>query len=144
MHFYIKDAFFWHFTSRLMKKGKRFKAENLFLRALHLVQKRSKTPLPHIIFRMLMHVCPLLEVKSIRRGGGVFRVPFPLSRKKQLSLGLSGLIKEARKRKSPSLSLALSRECLEAAQGRGATARKQKSNHKLARASRAFSHFRWR
>jgi small subunit ribosomal protein S7 len=127
-----------------MHKGKLFKAEKLLLEALRLLQKRIKIPLYHIILKLLIHICPLLEVKSVRRGGGFFRVPFPLSRKKQFSLGLSSLIKEARKRNTPSFHIALCRECLEASQGRGPTVRKRKYHHKLARGSRAFAHFRWR
>jgi small subunit ribosomal protein S7 len=143
-HLSLQRSFFGHVTTRLMKNGKLFKAENIFLKSLHLLRKRSKIPLSHLILKLLVNICPVLEVKSIRRGGGVFRVPFPLSKKRQFFLGLSWLIQETRKRSGLSFPIVFSRELLEASRGRGSTVRKRRSNHKLARASRAFAHFRWR
>lgn len=74
---------------------------------------------------------------------GVFQVPFPLSPSRQLSLGLGWLVAEARRSSLRSFPKALARELAEAARGQGPTVRRRRLQHKLAKANRAFTHFRW-
>jgi len=111
--FPVEDRLLRKLTGRLMQKGKRAQAEGLLRKTL------------------------------VALGRGVFQVPFPLSPSRQLSLGLGWLVAEARRSSLRSFPKALARELAEAARGQGPTVRRRRLQHKLAKANRAFTHFRW-
>lgn len=141
--FPVEDRLLRKLTGRLMQKGKRAQAEGLLRKTLVALGRGKAPPLRRTLVRALLRICPLVEVKAIRRGGGVFQVPFPLSPSRQLSLGLGWLVAEARRSSLRSFPKALARELAEAARGQGPTVRRRRLQHKLAKANRAFTHFRW-
>jgi small subunit ribosomal protein S7 len=125
-----------------MQKGKGAKAESLLLAALGLLS-RGPLSLQKVLLTALFQVSPLLQVKPVRRGRKILRIPFPLRPSKQLSSGLSWLVQSARKKKGGSMSERLAREVQEAAKGQGASVRKRTLLHKVAKGNRAYLHFRW-
>ena len=145
----LHNTLFHKISSRLMVHGKRAKAETILREALLKVREESfgnAGGFPRTVLAAIVQVCPALEVKSVRRGGGAFQVPFPLSRSRQLYMGLSWLVEGARirrKKSSSSLKDALAREILEAAHGKGWATTQRKAMHKKAVSNRAFKHFRW-
>jgi small subunit ribosomal protein S7 len=139
---YSRRAFFSLVVTRLLREGKAFQAERLTATALRRLQARSSLSLEVMVLRALVRISPLAEVRSVRQGGGVFRVPFPLTQKKQISLGLSWLLQAARKGQG-SLLQGLTRELSAAARGRGLAVRRRQAQHRLAKSNRAFTHFRW-
>ena len=128
---------------RVMIDGKRSKAESIILSTLQKISSTSKIPVRQVIMKALLNVCPIIEVKSLRVGGGAFQVPFPISKSKQLSVGIQWLVKHARSRPGKSMADRLSREIIDASTGQGASVRTCELQHKLAQANRAFAHFRW-
>ena len=128
---------------RVMIDGKRSRAESIILSTLQKISNASKTPVRQVIMKALLNVCPIIEVKSLRVGGGAFQVPFPISKNKQLSVGIQWLVKHARSRPGKSMADRLSREIIDASTGQGASVRTRELQHKLAQANRAFAHFRW-
>ena len=129
--------------ARVMVDGKRSKAEKIVLASLQQVNQSSKLPVRRVLIQALINVCRVVEVKSLRVGGGAFQVPFPISKTKQLSLGIRWLVKHARKRAGRSMVDRLTREILDASNGQGESVRARQLQHKLAEANRAFAHFRW-
>lgn len=129
--------------SRVMVDGKRSRAETIVLSALQRINTTSKVPVRQVVVKALLNVCPIMEVKSLRVGGGAFQVPFPIGKNKQLSLGVHWLVKHARGRPGKSMADRLSREIMDASIGQGASVRARELQHKLAQANRAFTHFRW-
>ena len=135
-------------TSRLMIHGKRAKAESILGQALLKVEKEHREKrggLPRAFLLTISRVCPALEVKSVRRGGGIFQVPFPVSKNRQIYMGLSWLIKGARTRRKKCYSLekALTLEILDTCKGKSWSLGQRKSMHRKAIANKAFKHFRW-
>ena len=129
--------------ARVMVDGKRSKAEKIVLASLQEISRGSRLPVRRVVIQALINVCPVVEVKSLRVGGGAFQVPFPISKTKQLSLGIRWLVKHARKRGGRSMVDRLSREIIDASNGQGESVRARQLQHKLAEANRAFAHFRW-
>ena len=82
--------------ARVMVDGKRSKAEKIVLASLQEISRSSRLPVRRVVIQALINVCPVVEVKSLRVGGGAFQVPFPISKTKQLSLGIRWLVKHAR------------------------------------------------
>lgn len=135
---------------RLMIHGKRAKAENIFLNTLKKLTKKSKIPFSKIFFRSLFYVSPIIVSKPVRKGGGVFLVPFPLIKKKQLFIGISWLVKEARKNKlgrkkkfQGDISARLAHHILQSSKNQGTIVKKKQNEHKSAIKGRALVHFRW-
>jgi len=140
---YSKDPVMEKLIARVMVDGKRSKAEKIVLASLRQIGESSQKPVRRVLVKALINVCPIVEVKTLRVGGGAFQVPFPISKRKQLSLGICWLVKEARKRSGRSMADRLSREIIDASNGQGGSVRTHELQHKLAEANRAFAHFRW-
>jgi small subunit ribosomal protein S7 len=139
----VQDPIMNKLICRVMVDGKRSKAESIVLSTLQRISKTSKIPARQVIMKALLNVCPIIEVKSLRVGGGAFQVPFPISKSKQLSVGIQWLVKHARGRSGRSMADRLSREIMDASTGQGASVRACELQHKLAQSNRAFAHFRW-
>jgi small subunit ribosomal protein S7 len=140
---YSKDPIMEKLIARVMVDGKRSKAEKIVLASLRQIDESSQKSVRRVLVKALINVCPIVEVKTLRVGGGAFQVPFPISKRKQLSLGICWLVKEARKRSGRSMADRLSREIIDASNGQGGSVRTNELQHKLAEANRAFAHFRW-
>jgi small subunit ribosomal protein S7 len=140
---YSQDPVMEKLIARVMVDGKRSKAEKIVLASLQRISSTSKIPVRKVVIKALINVCPIVEVKSLRVGGGAFQVPFPIGKTKQLSLGICWLVKNARKRPGHSMVDRLSREIIDASNVQGASVRTRELQHKLAEANRAFAHFRW-
>jgi len=140
---YTQIAIIEKLTSQVMTRGKRSKAEKIVLASLEQIsQKSGKNPF-EVLLEALINTCPIMEVKSKRIGGGFFQVPFPLGKKKQMALGISWLVKSAKKQPGRSMISCLSREILVASKGYGVSVKKRELQHNIAKKNRAFAHFRW-
>lgn len=85
---------------------------------------------------------PRVEVKSKKIGGATLPVPTALSRKRSVAIGLTWIIKFARKRSEHSMEEKLYRELSDILQKRGSTMREKDSVNKQANANRVFGKVR--
>jgi small subunit ribosomal protein S7 len=131
------------FITKLMLKGKKSLAENIFYDALDIVQKKTGEE-PYEVFRKAMaNVKPLVEVKPRRVGGSTYQVPVEIPSHKQEEVGMRWLIQYARKRKGRPMKEKLALEILDAYNNTGASVKKREDTHKMAEANKAFAHYRW-
>lgn len=130
------------FVNHIMVDGKKEKAEKIFLESLNFIYKKEKKDGMTIFFQALEMSKPLVEVRSVRRGGATYQVPVPLKEKRSLSLGMKWLIETARK-KGGSFSLNLYAALFEASKNQGDCVKKRSSLHALALKNRSFTQFRW-
>jgi small subunit ribosomal protein S7 len=130
------------FVNHIMVDGKKEKAEKIFLESLNFIYKKEKKDGMTIFFQALEKSKPLVEVRSVRRGGATYQVPVPLKEKRSLSLGMKWLIETARK-KGGSFSLNLCTALLEASKNQGDCVKKRSSLHTIALKNRSFTQFRW-
>jgi small subunit ribosomal protein S7 len=130
------------FINRVMKNGKKSVATSLVYDAMELVGERStKDPL-EMFEKALANASPIMEVKPKRVGGATYQVPMEVPPYRQFALATRWLIGAARSRSGRSFSEKLGAELLDAANETGAAVHKKEEAHKMARANRAFSHYR--
>ncbi|MDD5288873.1 MAG: 30S ribosomal protein S7 [Dehalococcoidales bacterium] len=129
--------------NRIMKRGKKSRAEEIVYGALDLMGKQgSKDPVTDMELA-IRNITPQLKVKSRRVGGATYQVPVEVPPQVGLSLALRWLVDAARARSGKSMAEKLASEMSDAAKGQGTAAKKREDTHKMADANRAFAHYRW-
>ena len=131
------------FVNTIMNRGKKSVAENIFYRALGLVEARTKEDSLGVFKRAIENTRPAVEVRSRRVGGATYQVPVEVRPQRRLSLSMRWLIQAARDRGEKSMEEKLAAELVEAANSRGTAIKKKEDTHRMAEANRAFAHYRW-
>jgi small subunit ribosomal protein S7 len=140
---FLKSTLGSKFVNHLMRDGKKAKAEKILLQSLELIKKSTNEEPVKIILQAVENVRPLIEVRSVRIGGTSHQVPVPLRKHRQYSLGIRWIVESARKRNGFIMSEKLFDEFIDAAKNQGSSVRRRVTLHRLAKANRAFSHYRW-
>ena len=131
------------FMNCLMFEGKKSIAEGIVYGAFDRIQSKSgKDPLA-VFHEALTCVKPAIEVRSRRVGGATYQVPVEVRPDRAQALAIRWLINASRGRSESTMTERLSVELMEAAQNRGSAVKKREDTHKMAEASKAFSHYRW-
>lgn len=130
------------FVNHIMVDGKKTKAENVFEKSLFFVKlKEHKNPIS-IFLKALKFSKPLVEVRSVRRGGATYQIPVPLREKRAISLSMKWILQAARKKKGI-FPLNLANILVEASKNQGESVKKKESIHLIALKNRSLTHFRW-
>ncbi len=129
----------------VMWRGKKNTARNIVYGALdELIKKTGDEKKAMEVFQKAYeHIVPVVEVRPRRVGGSVYQIPVEVPKNRAQSLALRWLIEGAASRPDKTMALRLAREFLEAAEGRGAAAKKKSDVQRMAEANRAFSHYAW-
>ncbi len=131
------------FINRLMIKGKKSLAEEIFYGAMETISgKTGKDPLK-VFQQALEHVMPIVEVRPRRVGGATYQVPVEVRSERRLSLGMKWLLTNTRARGGKTMKEKLAAELMDASNGIGASVKKREDTHKMAEANKAFAHYRW-
>ncbi len=132
------------FINKLMERGKKSIAQEIFYSALELATKDLKKENPlEVLDEAIKNTSPLLEVKSRRVGGANYQVPYEVRGKRREALAIRWIIEAARKKKGAPMSEKLAKELVDAYNNTGDAVRKKEETHKIAEANRAFAHFAW-
>jgi len=131
------------FINTMMIRGKKSVAEKIFYGALTLIESRMKQDPLKMFKQAVDNVKPVLEVKSRRVGGATYQVPVEVRSERRTSLAFRWIIGFARLRSEKTMAERLAAELIEAANNRGAAAKKREDTHKMADANKAFAHYRW-
>lgn len=130
------------FINRVMKNGKKSVAASLIYDAFDLIAERTgKNPL-EVFEQAMENTSPVMEVKPRRVGGATYQVPMEVPSYRQFALATRWLIGASRARSGKSFSEKLAAELMDAANQTGAAVHKREEAHRMARANRAFSHYR--
>ncbi len=129
--------------NKIMKDGKKSKAEQIVYGALDAIEARESTAPLTVLGQAVRNATPQLQVKSRRIGGATYQVPVEVRPERSLSLALRWLVASARARQGKSMVEKLDAELSDAAKGQGATVKKRDDTHRMAEANRAFAHYRW-
>lgn len=130
------------FINRVMKNGKKSVAASLIYDAFELIAERTKKNPLEVFEQALENASPVMEVKPRRVGGATYQVPMEVPSYRQFALATRWLIWAARARSGKSFSEKLAAELMDAANQSGAAVHRREEAHKMARANRAFSHYR--
>ncbi|MBU4185642.1 MAG: 30S ribosomal protein S7 [Desulfobacteraceae bacterium] len=131
------------FIKSMMRDGKKSVAERMLYGAFDIIEKRTNESPLKIFEKAIDNVRPIIEVKSRRVGGSAYQVPTEIRPSRRTALGIRWIIGFARKRPEKSMAKKLAGELLDAANNRGASAKKREDTHKMADANKAFAHYRW-
>jgi len=127
----------------VMNHGKKSTASKIVYESLEKVKKRKKEDPLKVFEQAINNVKPLLETKSRRVGGATYQVPVEVEEKRGLSLAIRWLLSYSKQRPGKSFVDKLSAEILEAADGKGGAIKKREDTHRMAKANRAFAHYKW-
>ncbi len=137
------DAVVTKFVHALMRGGGKSVAERVLYGAFdRLADKTKQDPLG--VFRQAIeNIKPDTETRSRRVGGATYQVPVEVRPSRRQALAIRWLIEAARERGENTMLERLAGELEEAAGQRGAAFKKRENAHSMARANRAFAHYRW-
>jgi len=139
------DTLVTRFVNTMMMSGKKNLAFKIFYDAMDIVEKNKSDDESNVDIwkKALSNVMPQVEVRSRRIGGATFQIPMEIRSERKISMGMSWMIKFARKRNEKSMAQKLANEILAAYKEEGASIKKKSEVHKMAEANKAFSHFRF-
>lgn len=131
------------FINKLMKDGKKSKAEEICYECFSIIKKKTKKNPLDVFLTALENVKPTLEVRSRRVGGATYQVPTEVRPGRGEALAIRWMLQFARSRKGKPMKEKLAEEILLASRGEGLAVKKKIDTHKMAEANRAFAHYRW-
>ncbi len=132
--------------NRVMKSGKKTVAQKQVYRALDLVKERTNQDPLEVFEEVLEKIQPELEVRTRRVGGASYQVPTPVKARRGLSLAIRWLVIESNKRSNRdyhTYAEKLAAEILDAKNDQGGAIARRDTSHRMAKANKAFAHFRW-
>ena len=142
----FSDVLVTRFVNNLMLDGKKSIAYSIFYDALDIVGEKmkdaDKSPL-EIWKQALENITPQVEVKSKRIGGATFQVPTEVRAERKISISMKNLVLYSRKRAGKSMAEKLSGEIMAAYNQEGAAFKRKEEMHRMAKANKAFAHFRF-
>ncbi len=127
----------------VMKKGKKSVAERIVYQSMERIKDKTKKDPLKIVEKAVENTRPLLETKSRRVGGATYQVPIEVADNRSNSLAIRWLLRYARERAGKSIVEKFAAEIMDAADNRGGSIKKKEDTHKMAKANRAFAHYRW-
>ena len=131
------------FVNQMMRGGKKSVAQQIFYRALKIVEGKAGDEPLKVFKKAVENVKPVLEVKSRRVGGSTYQVPLEVTTLRRTSLSIRWLIGYSRARGEKSMEEKLAAEFLDAANNRGNSVKRKEDTHRMAEANKAFAHYRW-
>ena len=131
------------FVNVIMLNGKKSIAEKILYGALDVIKDKGTEEPLQIFYQALENIRPVIEVKSRRVGGATYQVPVEVRPNRRNALAMRWLVDAARNRNEKSMKHRLAGELTDAAEGRGAAARKKDEIRRMAEANKAFSHYRF-
>jgi small subunit ribosomal protein S7 len=130
------------FINHVLKKGKKNVATKLVYDAFEIMaEKTGKDPV-ELFEKAIQNASPRMEVRPRRIGGATYQIPMEVPTHRQFTLATRWILEAARSRKGQSFTRGLADELLSAVNNEGLAIRKREEAHRMAKANRAFSHFR--
>ncbi|MFW6123837.1 MAG: 30S ribosomal protein S7 [Acidobacteriota bacterium] len=127
----------------VMRDGKKSIAERIVYESLEKIKKSKKEDPLKVCEKAINNIKPLLETKSRRVGGATYQVPVEVEEKRGLSLAIRWLLIHSKQRPGKTMVDKLSGEIMEAADNKGGAIKKREDTHRMAKANRAFAHYKW-
>jgi small subunit ribosomal protein S7 len=143
MNNYSEKSILRRITNRLMFSGKRSKAVKILNESISYIENQGYANPVEVITSAVKNVRPLVDLRSVRKSGGTYQIPIPISQIRQESLAISWIVSVARSRPEKSIEIKLAKEFIEANSNRGNSIKKRDALHKIGQSNKAFAHFHW-
>ena len=131
------------FINKVMRGGKKSKAEAICYRCFDIIEKREKKNPLEVFLQALENVKPVVEVRSRRVGGATYQVPMEVRPERREALATRWILYFARQRKGKPMKEKLAEELIMAFRKEGLAVKRKEDTHRMAEANRAFAHYRW-
>ena len=127
----------------VMRDGKKSTAARIVYESMEKIKKSKKEDPLKVYEKAINNIKPLLETKSRRVGGATYQVPVEVEEKRGLSLAVRWLLNFSKQRPGKNMVDKLAGEIMEAADNKGGAIKKREDTHRMAKANRAFAHYKW-
>jgi len=131
------------FINYVMSEGKKSTSQRLIYNAFDIIEERTKQRGIEVFEKAVENVRPQLTVKPRRVGGATYQVPVEVPEERQVALALKWIIKFANARGDHGMAQKIANELIAASENEGGAIKKKVDTHKMAKANRAFAHYRW-
>lgn len=129
--------------NKVMKDGKKSKAERIVYDAMDLIEQRTKEEPRQVFEQAMRNAMPVLEVRPRRVGGATYQIPLEVRPARQTSLAMRWILGAARGRTGRPMADRLATELVDAYREQGTAIKKRDDTHRMAEANKAFVHYRW-
>jgi small subunit ribosomal protein S7 len=130
-------------ANKILKNGKKTVSYKIIKKTFDLIYSRTKRNPLKVFENAVKHTCPQIEVKSTRVGGSNYQIPREVKTFRAINLSLRWILESTRKKTGKNMVLQLTNELIDASNGLGNAVRKKQETHKMAKANKAFAHFRY-
>ena len=135
------------FINVIMRRGKKNVARKIVYGAIDILAQKvgggSQEKALKFFKSSFDKVVPAVEVRSRRVGGSVYQIPREVGAGRGRALAMRWIISASKARSNKTMSERLASELMDANSGRGSAIKKRSDVHRMAEASRAFSHYSW-
>jgi small subunit ribosomal protein S7 len=140
------DKMLQKFINVLMRRGKKNTARRIVYGATDIIASKlkcEKTDAVDVFKKAVDNCTPMIEVRARRVGGSVYQVPAEVRPLRGQSVAFRNIISAASARPSADFAIRLAAELLDASDNKGGAVKNRLDRHRMADASKAFSHLVW-
>lgn len=125
-------------ANMFIKHGSKTLTLNLIMDLMRQIKIKTKLNPTKVILGGIKNVAPVAELRPKVRGRATFKVPFPISKNREMGLGIKLIVSNLSKRTEPSLLLRLSGELLDCYNKKGNSYRDKLALNKEIKQNRNF------
>ena len=129
--------------NQIMLDGKKGVAQKIVYSAFAKVEEKTGKPAVEAFEEAMNNIMPVLEVKARRIGGATYQVPVEVRPDRRQALALRWLTNFSRNRSEKKMQDRLANEIIDAVNNTGASVKRKEERHRMAEATKAFSHYRF-
>lgn len=131
------------FINHVLKRGKKSLASRMVYDAFEIIEEKSGKDPVEVFEQAIENSSPRMEVRPRRIGGATYQIPMEVPPHRQFALATRWILEAVRSRSGVQFPERLASELLSASNDEGSAVRKKEESHRMAKANRAFSHFRY-
>jgi small subunit ribosomal protein S7 len=126
------------FCSQLLREGKKFNAEKTSLKLLRVIQKQRRVTGIVTLERCIDKAIPYVGLRAKKVGSVTYKIPVPLSKRKEISAGIAWVVGESCGFKKGKKLDCLEKELRLLYKGQGSILKKKKSLYQTSEANRVY------
>ena len=130
-------------VNNIMLDGKKGVAQKIVYGGFERIAEKTQKDPVEVFEAAMNNIMPVLEVKAKRIGGATYQVPIEVKPERRQALALRWLTLFSRKRGEKTQKDRLANELMDAANNTGAAVKRKEDMHKMAKANKAFAHYRF-
>ncbi|MFO7943715.1 MAG: 30S ribosomal protein S7 [Anaerolineales bacterium] len=131
------------FINHVLKRGKKNLATTLVYDSFDIIEEKTGQDPLEVFEQAIENSSPRMEVRPRRIGGATYQIPMEVPSHRQFALATRWILESVRSRTGQQFPERLADELLSASKNEGSAVRKKEESHRMAKANRAFSHFRY-